>query len=81
MPNILLDRHPQSCLNSQRGFLPGREDPFCSPGNARLKHSYQRSHFLAKRPPRAHFICLFPLKALGWRGTERECGAAETAPH
>lgn len=41
---------PKAALILRGGSCPGRRIRFCSPGNARLKHSYQRSHFLAKKP-------------------------------
>lgn len=55
-------------------------DPFCSPGNVRLKHSFRRSHFLVKEPTElVSFVRFFPLKAEDWRRTERECGVVGTA--
>lgn len=57
-----------------------RYDPFCSRGNVRLEHSFQRSHFLVKKPTElVSFGHLFPWKAMDRRGTERECGAVGTA--
>lgn len=57
-----------------------RYDPFCSRGNVRLEHSFQRSHFLVKKPTElVSFGHLFPWKAVDRRGTERECGAVGTA--
>lgn len=44
-------------------------DPFCSPDNVRLKHSYQRSHFLVKKPTELISFVSFLWKP--WNGEEQ----------
>lgn len=61
--------------------MPRREDPSsCSPGHARLKHSYQRSHLFAQKPSEL-MSCVHVLWE-PWGGENREgvwCGGNGTA--